>query len=524
MNIFIKVTAIIIIISLSLVTTHYINDKNNVMTAYENLENLFLNLENKVEQNNVYLKENLSIKKQIIKDRDQIVYDNTENKARFKITSSSQLGASFNQLSSESGCQVSAYQGVEVHFDSLIWRNKTFSSTKNRAVLKPFYGRSHFNCNRLDFDPDLPDRGFPNIVGSLTEPTAFNLNEFLKTPLNSYQISKPLNLALSSAKPIDTQTWTTKVSGGPTKIRMETWLLEFDLSISTRPADMKNQDISIDENLHNPITGQKVKDMRDERDNYRYGALDIALKFIPKTSSWYIENDAQNDSGFNKGKLHLGIAAVEVIYLNKSKNLLRKGTGEADVYLEKGGALALSNTLEGLPERGNKGLRDKDSILTKPQSLERNIEELTTDTGSLNPNLFDIPKFAVITFPNFGTWHEEGGLFSKKQVFADQIDAKLLIHVFVVGEWKLKRNKYIDFVAPKPISFEGLSTVTKIGGSISNFFGSLLPGFSIQFLSYLFWPIITAVIILLFFPQLLGMLVSGFIKSIKSIVDALRRT
>jgi hypothetical protein len=305
---------------------------------------------------------------------------------------------------------------------------------------------------------------------------------------------------------------------------METWLLEFDLVVSAKPAGRKDQDVSIDKNLHNSITGQKVMDMRDERDNYNYGALDIVLKFIPKTTSWYIENDAQSDSGFNKGNLHLGIAAVEVIYLNPSKNNLNEAGGEAAVYLEKGGSLALSKSFEGLPVRGNNGLRNRASVLSRPQSLEKKITELATDTGYLNPELFDIPKFAVITFPNFGTWHKKGGIFSKEQLFSDQIEAKLLIHTFVVGEWKLKREKYVDFEAQKPIHFEKPSGLEKMGDSVSGFFESFLPGFSIKFLSYLFWPIIILIIILLFFPQLFGMLVSGLIKAITSVIDAIRKS
>lgn len=512
MNLAQKIAVIVVALAATMTAVYYSNNASQLNQASSNIFNAYSQLTSDVESNNQQIS---SISNGQLMDA--MLLDNMENQASFKMTTPQLANG---QLQNGAGCHVSAYQGVEVHFDSLVWNNLLFSKDNGAELLTPLNGTSSFFCNKMVFDPDLPDRGYPDIVGTLAEPTVFDLNKFLKKPLKSYQISKPLNFSLSSSKPVDTQTWKTKVDGIPTKIRMETWLLEFDMVISVKPASRKNNDLNVDKNLRSRVTGQKVKHMRDERDNYEYGALDIFLKFLPKTQNWYIENDAQANSLYNKGDLNIGIAAVEVIYLNPSKNKLNKNQGEASVYLEKGGSLALTTDINDFPKRGNKGLRQKDAVISTPQDLKTDIKGLITDNGMLDPNLFNQPKYAVVTFPNIGTWHKKGGWFTKEQLFSDQIEAKLLIHTFVVGQWQLKREKYVDFEAPAPISYVKASTFERALDSAGSFFKNLIPDLGLDFLSYTFWPVIILILILLVFPQFFGLLLSGIIKAVRGIFKA----
>lgn len=513
MKLIMKIFVIILILLISITGIYFINYSAELEKAAIKLDNNILKLKDDIDNTNKFLNEKIWKKAlhEANATNEQLLLDNTENKAKFKFDKNSNS----NKFSR---CQVSAYQGVEVHFNSLEWRNKKFSHSVGDDLVKPFYGRNEFSCNKLDFDPDLPSKGYPNIVGEITDPTVFDLNNFLRTPLGAYQLSKYLNSTLTAAKPIDTQTWVTRVNNKYTKVRMENWLLEFDLSINVVPAQSNDIPQTIKKNLVNKITGEAVKDMRDENDNYRYGALDIILEFIPKTTNWYIENDADNTSNFDKGKLKIGIAAVEVIYTTMNKNKLHKVDSNGSSYLSKGSTLALFNAIDSFPTRSSiNGLRNKNKIMnSKPDSLK-------TDTGTLNPNIFGTTKYAIVTFPNFGTWHENP-LLGKEKLHADSLYAKLLIHTFVVGEWSLKRKKIVKFEPPQPIKFEGKSIFENIGNSVSSFFHRFLPDFGLSFFTYLFWPIIIIVLLILFFPGFFGLLTSGLIKSIKSILNAISKS
>ena len=180
--------------------------------------------------------------------------------------------------------RVSDYQGVEVHTEALRWQNRWFRKNENHGIDR-VGGVNYFDVNKIIFDPDLPERGKPDLLVTVGNVKVFRLDDFLKDIKLNYKLSKFLSNKLSAEKPYDTFTWDIRDKNNriAKKVKMELWLLEFPVVIRVQPAADKKRTDHVPDGTRHPVTGAKL-DKGAEYGKERYGNTTILLKFVPRTS------------------------------------------------------------------------------------------------------------------------------------------------------------------------------------------------------------------------------------------------
>jgi hypothetical protein len=358
--------------------------------------------------------------------------------------------------------RVSDYQGVEVHTEALRWQNRWFRKNENHGIDR-VGGVNYFDVNKIIFDPDLPERGKPDLLVTVGNVKVFRLDDFLKDIKLNYKLSKFLSNKLSAEKPYDTFTWDIRDKNNriAKKVKMELWLLEFPVVIRVQPAADKKRTDHVPDGTRHPVTGAKL-DKGAEYGKERYGNTTILLKFVPRTSDWYIAGKDKDGLLDPNSKLHIGVAAVECIYRDFEGDPKKAKEKRIGAYIYKGESLALHSSLEDF------GITDDTKI--NKEDTRSNVQQLSDSFRGLaqkkedifvNPQLFNNPKYSIIHIVNIGSWNR-GDFLKGKRKWADQITVRFVIHAFVVGEWKVKRPHLIDLVPPDQFKIETPSLLSRL--------------------------------------------------------------
>ena len=393
--------------------------------------------------------------------------------------------------------QISAYQGIEVHLDALRWQNRWFDASEHHNV-ENVGGQVIFDVNKIIFDPDLPERGKPDLLVTTDEVKVFHPASFIEEVLGGYQFSRFLGDRLSTPGPYDTYTWNVRDDRDriSQKIKMERWLLEFPLIVRIQPAPGGERTDVVPEGMRHPVTGGRL-DLDPEYENQRFGNLTLRLKFVPKSGDWYVAQlDEQGYLVPNQAP-HIGIAAVECVSLKFEGDPEEDHEQRIGAYIYKGESLALHTSLDDFGIGG--GIRREDVSLDVGRASDV-YREVARRQGQayLNPQLFGQEKYALVHVVNIGAWRRGNWLVGRRE-WADQITARFVIHAFIVGEWQVKRPYLQALEAPEPYSLETSSLWSRLLpdfglGKIGRFFsGAGLFVASILLLAFFFPPVLTIV-------------------------------
>lgn len=430
-----------------------------------------------------------------------------------------QLNNTVDFSNSQDQVQISAYQGVEVHIEALRWANKWFSAVEDHGI-KEVEGRNDFELSSVIFDPDLPDRGYPDLFITVGPVKDFVMNNFVKDVLN-YTLPQNLAHQFSRSRPFESYYWDVSHNESgliDKKVRMDLRLLEFPLTIRVTPAPDANRTDHIENGTRHPITGENLDRLDAEYINQRYGNISLLLKITPKQENWYLASE--NDQGLlepNEAP-YIGIAALENTFINFEGDPKEENEQRIGALIFKGQSLALANSPSSF------GITEKKSINTQTVvstvSEDRRVyDEVIQSKGDtyLNPKLFGQEKYALVHVQNIGTWRKGRGIFSDKREWADQIQLRFAIHTFVVGEWKVRRPDIVDYEVLKQQANVTPSIINRLLPDFGlNIFGKALSGGGI----FLFLILISSI----FFPPVLGIinnilqLILTFLKKISKYI------
>lgn len=396
--------------------------------------------------------------------------------------------------------RTSHYQGIEVHLDALRWMGRWFRRGQDHGI-DQFGGIQTFDLNKIIFDPDLPERGNPDLIVTASDVQFFQMDTFLRDAVGGYQLSKVLAQKVSPQGPYETYTWNVRDQAGEVskQVKMELYLLHFSLVFQIQPALDSRAPAGMDLRTRHPITHERLGDLRPEDDNQRYSNLDVALKLVPRTNDWILAELNSNGQLVPNKSPRIGIAAVETmsVQFDGDPNLKERRIG---AYIEKGQSLALHDSID----FGDQATPDKSRYLSDVAAQAAQFYRVKDqqDDVYLNTALFDREKYALVHVANFGSWRR-GNIFSGKRRWADQITARFVVHAFVVGDWEIKRPELGPLQARTRVAVTTRSLVARMiptfglgdfGRGISGFL--LLVG-AVLVIGVLFPPVMTIINIVL---------------------------
>jgi len=407
--------------------------------------------------------------------------------------------------------RVDLYQGVEVHLDSINWRGREFNAQRDNGIVEAG-GLNDFKVNKIIFDPDVVNRGYPSLVVTASNPQIFDLGKFVNETLGAYQFSPAIARLLSKQGPYETHNWDIRDKDGKKtgQAQMDIWLMEFNVVIDAKPSSDKTL-TPADSTKIDPITGLKNSDLKAEYENQRYGNLDIVLKLTAGQQAPILASHDGQRTRVSK-KPHFGIAALEVASV-KFLGSKDKQTGEIGAYLEKGESLALFDkpTFDYSEPTKKVNYIDPNSI----KDIEQYRSQLMNkNLGSVDwsSSIFDKDKYAYIHVANFGSWKEKQHFYSSSELWADKIDVRFVMHIFAIGDWELKRPVVIGQIdaTERNVKHESGIFEFKMPGFGLGAFGQYLTGSTL---------LIAGILVLgVFFPPVLTIIntilgaISGVLK------------
>jgi hypothetical protein len=214
---------------------------------------------------------------------------------------------------------------------------------------------------------------------------------------------------------------------------MQLWLTEFQVNIDIKPDKECSVNISDEEKNTISYPGYwygsalptvKLKELRKEYKDNRYGNLSFILEVIPDNSPIYYQ------SGHNTTtKADFAIAAIYC--------------SEAAIGNEPKVQRISTNIIPGQPVFLNNQFDDKmmnENINGFSEYVETNADKIMDLKMKNSDFIWNKPYYIKLHFNNLGTWRS--GLFDQNQ-YHDQVNYKFLMPVFVVGSW--------DVIAPQEI-------------------------------------------------------------------------
>jgi len=303
---------------------------------------------------------------------------------------------------------------------------------------------SHFGGTEFDLDVDSQDSKAPNLRGSVDQiyPNPDFEDSYGKGHFKTYSWDYSLG------------------NGENLHYEMDEWIWEINMNIVASP--------SVDL----------------EKDG-RYSATDIWLKaeqFMPQ----YFEVE-----GVEFERAYIAIAKIEIERVSQGlgaftqDQLTRWGIGEANSPT----SLIQVNLNEGLELMMYDSAPD--AALTNP-SGDRTaaIKAYWYNGARLNPDVFKDVVYIPIHLGSFGT-KTEGYLWGNEWL-VDAVTFKARVHLFTVGEWKVKNELHVDWGALVGVYGEK-SAWDNFWSGIGNFFGSwqgiliiLIVGFIVIIIVYAF--------------------------------------
>lgn len=330
------------------------------------------------------------------------------------------------------------FEGPQVHIAFLKFFKDYFDREDGNRM-------QFFDGNTLNFDPDHPYYGLPNVIAKVSPVRLFDAEKMnLKSLLQSVS-------GTNSPKPY--KTYRKRIIPADTgfvirEFEMQLWLTEFNVTVDILP-ERKAPPIPLSSVEKDTTTfpGKwygssrkfvKLSELREEWKNNRYGDLSLILKIIPDNSPWYYKTD--------KGVNTVPAIGIGAVYCSGLKIINETDERRVSPNIQKGSALYLHPDY--MPEETSV---QKDTVHPGLESLASgflNAQERAVNTGT-NDLFWNKPYYIRLYFNNIGSWRE-GFLGNRK--FDDQVTFTFLMPVFVLGSWDIIPPSEIipEWDPPKP--------------------------------------------------------------------------
>ncbi len=351
----------------------------------------------------------------------------------------------------------------------------------------------HIDGVSAHFDPDHRYYGLPDVKISikdvrLYEPDQGKISKFLGR--HSDRKPKPYKIYKKSLIS-DSLGATNKY------FEMQLWLTEFEVTVDIRPDRDIPITISNNEKKQVQYPGywygsqekwRKLKDLKKEHKDQRYGNLSFILEVIPDNSPIYVQTD---DMKTSKADFAIGAIYCTKAVIGNEENVQRISTN-----IHSGQPVFLNHEYD--LNKMNKNINNLS------EDMEANADKiLNAKVSGAEQFIWSKPYYIKLFFDNLGSWR--GGFLGGNQ-YHDQVRYSFLMPVFVVGSWDVIVPQEIlpEWNPPEPY-------IKKI--SLKNF----LPFWKMGFIGKIISIAIVAGIVLIgsfiVFPGV-GMLVKGLLNKL----------
>ncbi len=375
------------------------------------------------------------------------------------------------------------FEGPQVHLKALKFCNEDLNKEDSRLL--------HFDGVSAHFDPDHPCMGLPDVE--------INIQDVRLYSQEKNSVSQFLNFG-SKTEPQPYKIYRKRIKSDSLGLKskyivMQLWLTEFQVNINIKADKECQVDITDNEKNSTVYPGYwygstlpfiKLKDLKKEYQESRYGNLSFILEVIPDKSPIYYksQNGISTKADF----------AIAAIYCSEAKIGNEPDIQQISTNIHSGQPVFLttSNIIDSMNLR-NPNLSE---------FVDNNAELLLNQTIKDKNFIWDKPYYFKLFFNNLGTWRS--GIFNQNK-FYDQVSYKFLMPIFVVGTWDIIAPQEVlpEWNPPKPY-------IKKL--TLKSFlpFGDL--GFGGKILSFVILLVLILLGIKLFFPS-----ISMIIKKITKI-------
>lgn len=387
---------------------------------------------------------------------------------------------------------MSASQGIEVHLKGLNWRG--FYLDNDAAVINELRDKydAYYKASidKITFDPDFENNGYPDFITEIKSAPSFYQTGLISKYLNSKNPEPYKSITLNSC---DNR-----------KAVMDLWLVTFDITFRIEPNYDYRLNLAHRYNGKHPITDKSGLWLRNrfEYENMKYDRLSVLLEFKPKDFVYLAVDNEDRLKPLNETP-KIGIAAVECIDFNKvGEQGVNTNTTTLGVEIEKGKSLPLYPNFDSLLKQVayKQGKTSKKPTVSPVKdgvtTFENIIDVCQSEQVIADPNFFNSAKYSFIDIKNLGSWEQKKNWFFDKSVYkADYFHVKMLVHLYVLGEWVVKDENLIKFEARPP------SIYVKPG-----LLDYLLPNFKIGW----FGKILSALVLIMIVVLLLSFVLRPF--------------
>jgi hypothetical protein len=373
------------------------------------------------------------------------------------------------------------FEGPQVHIAFLKFFDDHFERENGKQM-------KFFDGNTLNFDPDHPYYGLPNVIAKVSPVRLFDAE---KTNLKSL-----LQSVSGTNSPQPYKTYRKRIIPSDTgfvirEFGMQLWLTEFNVTVDILP-ERKAPPVPVTFQEKDTITfpgkwygssrkSVKLSELREEWKNNRYGDLTLILKIIPDNSPWYYKTD----HGVNAVPA-IGIGAV---YCSALKIINETDERRVSPNIQKGSVLYLHPDYE-----PDSRIVQKDTDQLSLESLASGFLDAQKEpvSAGMTDSFWNKPYFIRLYFNNIGSWRE-GFLGNRK--FDDQVTFTFLMPVFVLGSWDITPPSDIipEWDPPKPY-FREFSLKNLMPGWGLGTFGKILSLIGLIAIIFILLPVLFPVL------------------------------
>ncbi len=330
------------------------------------------------------------------------------------------------------------FEGPQVHIAFLKFFNDHYDREDGSRM-------KFFDGNTLNFDPDQPYYGLPNVIAKVSPVRMFdaekkNLKSLLQS-ISGTDAPQPYKTYHKRIIPMDTGLVIRE-------FEMQLWLTEFNVTVDILP-ERKTPPVPVS-SIEKDTTffpGKwygssrkfvKLSELREEWKNNRYGDLSLILKIIPENSPWYYKTD--------KGVNAVPAIGIGAVYCSGLKIVNETDERRVSPNIQKGSVLYLH------PDYKPEGkIEQKDTIQSDIKLLASSFLDDQKDpvNAGMKDSFWNKPYYFRLYFNNIGSWRE-GFLGNRK--FDDQVTFTFLMPVFVLGSWDIipPSDMIPEWDPPKP--------------------------------------------------------------------------
>ena len=276
---------------------------------------------------------------------------------------------------------ISNYQGLHpgfagIYVDGVLYTNE---NPGNASLVR-------IHSSNFNFDVDGDDTGLPNLRGELRDIMIIkDMSTYAVGDVTSHIIS----MGGTSGSPYKTYTWEVADGNNTRVYKMENYLTSMEINLWAEP------DVKAWYKFFQPV----------EKEG-QYQNLEVWLK-LETGPGWYYETDPPDELYFGLGYIEL----AELTILDGHYNPLMEVMPES-----RWAAFPIYESLSGQLEQ-----------VASPVAQAKNFKGTR-----INPEVFADAWYIPITLDNFGSFDHNliDGSYN-----TDSIQLKVLVHVFVIGEW-----------------------------------------------------------------------------------------